>query len=137
MPTPRFPAKLDLEDAGNVLLSMRTGHDYGVAFQFFLSDGVTAENLSGRSFRFVMRPSVDSARVILSGTSSDAVGVGGLPSIDLSNAVSGKLGLNIPGSRTAAIQVGRYVYAVVETTSGKVESFVEGSLVVTQGAGRS
>lgn len=137
----RFPAFLDLVDtidevvpANTTLLALRIGQDYSLPLEFKLSDGVTAENLTGRTFRFVIAKKLQGVvNVYFIGTTEDALGYAGASSVDAPIPSNGTLIVTIVKAITATLAEGDYRYSVIETTGGVYEGMVEGALVVTVG----
>lgn len=138
----RLPIRLDLIDTigktaeDTMLLAMRAGQDFGPELFFKLEDGLTAEDMSARTFALTIRREPASDQVFLTGTSADGAGVAG-STVKITAPLTGKIELSVPAARTALIPPGRWWYALADTTGGKIEEMVEGLLDVIRGIARA
>jgi hypothetical protein len=140
----RFPAYLNLIDiideaapSNSTLLALRRGQSYGPRVAFKLLDGLSPESMAGRTFRTVIRRSHSNTQVLYTGTSTDAVNEDGSSSVVIEDAPAGVLVvLNLDEARSLLVPVGRWVYGLSDTTGGKNESMLEGTIEVKEGIGR-
>lgn len=138
----RLPAHVDLVDyidpngTGTYLLALRVGQDYTVPFQFLQPDGVTPEDMTGRSFRVVIGSNPQNQnKLIFQGNSLDRLGVRAQPSISAPNPSNGIVLLSIAAATTAKFPIDTLDYTILETTYGANASMIEGQIVLQLGLG--
>jgi hypothetical protein len=140
----RTPAYLPLIDTINAdvredstLLALRRGQTYGIEVNLLLDDAVTPENLTGRTFRVVVRRSESSTQVLFEGTSTTPANGDGSAPVTIINAAAGRLGMfNLDQDLSLKIVPGLHYYALLDTTGGKSESVIEGPIEAKEGVGR-
>jgi hypothetical protein len=138
----RLPAYVDLVDYidpagdGTYLLALRVGQDYTVPFQFLQADGVTPEDMSGRSFKFVIGSNPQNVNMLtFTGNSQDRLGVRSQPSISSPIGTDGIVLISLAAATTAGFPIDTVKYTVLNTTNGANEAMIEGQIVMQLGLG--
>lgn len=138
----RFPAYLPLVDTvitdgtgTSTLWAIRIGQDFNVRIQFNDDIGV-ADDITGTTWKFVLRRSSADGQVLYSGFTGDGAGVGqDTVSVD-PPGTDGAIVVSIPGLMTDNLPVGAWYYTIMNTTGGQLAGWVEGPANVQLGAGR-
>jgi|SRR5580765_1449433 len=138
----RLPAYIDLVDfidpAGQdtYLLALRVGQDYTVPFQFLEADGVTPEDMTGRTFKIVIGSNPANVNMLtFTGDSSDRLGVRSQPSISAPTPENGIVMLSLAAATTSKFPIDTLKYTILNTTNGANESMIEGQIVLQLGLG--
>jgi hypothetical protein len=138
----RFPAYLALVDTvvtdgtgTSTLWAIRAGQDFNIRVQFNDDLGVP-DDITGTTWKFVLRRGSQDGQVLYSGQSGDGAGVGQDTIAVEEPGTDGAIILSIPGAKTISLPIGSWYYTIMNTTGGQLSGWVEGPVNVQLGAGR-
>lgn len=143
--TPRFPAYVALQDTQVVetttgdlvwrLWAIRSGQDFGLSLKFE-DDNAVAVNLTGTTWKFVLRRASSDGQVLYTGVSGDGAGINGSTIEVVVPGTGGYLWITVPALKTTGFPVGSWYWTLMNTTGGQLSGWAEGPADVKLGAGR-
>lgn len=109
--------------AGKYNLTCKQGNTF--PFQFTVANDSTPWNLTNYTITMTIKPFAGSSTTILSATTSNG--------LITTQAVNGRVIVNIPATTTANFPVGRHEYDIIFNSGTVVTTLLEGKFIVTSG----